>query len=96
MAIFFAAPKWLYFCFVREDTDFVVVWQGRLVGVPVPGNVWTTPGHYNVVGLLPEDNTFAKGSLFILERGSKCVVFDMDGTLVASHLTLTKLLIVHG
>ena len=41
--------------------------QGQLRGVPVPDNVWTTPGHYNIVGLLPEDNTYAKGSMYILE-----------------------------
>lgn len=32
-----------------------------------------------MVALLPEDHTYAKGSLFILEPGTKCIVFDMDG-----------------
>ena len=38
--------------------------------MPVPDNVWNTPGHYNIVGLLPEDNTYAKGSMYILEPAS--------------------------
>lgn len=42
--------------------------------MPVPDNVWTTPGHYNIVGLLPEDNTYAKGSMYILEPASLSVV----------------------
>jgi hypothetical protein len=41
----------------------------------------TTPGHYDIVALLPEDNTFARGSLFVLKPGTKCVLFDMDGTI---------------
>ena len=53
--------------------------QGQLNGISVPEVVWATPGHYSVVALLPEDHTYAKGSLFILAPGTKCVVFDMDG-----------------
>lgn len=62
--------------------------QGQLNGIPVPEFVWATPGHYSVVALLPEDHTFAKGSLFVLAPGTKCVVFDMDGRLF---LTTVKL-----
>ena len=57
--------------------------QGQLNGVSVPDTVWATPGHYSVVALLPEDHTYAKGSLFILAPGTKCVVFDMDGAQAA-------------
>lgn len=53
--------------------------QGRLTSVPVPTKIAQTPGHYSIVGLLPEDHTFSKGSLFILAPGTKCVVFDLDG-----------------
>ena len=50
-----------------------------LKNIPVPAEVLANPGHYSVVGLLPDDHTFAKGSLFILKRGTQGVVFDMDG-----------------
>ena len=53
--------------------------QGQLNGIPLPDEVLRTPGHYSVVALLPEDHTYAKGSLFILAPGTKCIVFDMDG-----------------
>lgn len=53
--------------------------QGQLNGIPLPEEVLRTPGHYSVVALLPEDHTYAKGSLFILAPGTKCIVFDMDG-----------------
>lgn len=55
--------------------------QGKLANVPVPRRIASTPGHYSIVGLLPEDHTFAKGSLFILAPGTKCIVFDLDGVL---------------
>lgn len=47
--------------------------------MPVPLKIAHTPGHYSIVGLLPEDHTFSKGSLFILAPGTKCVIFDLDG-----------------
>ena len=53
--------------------------QGRLRHVPIPSNIWATPGHYSVIGLLPDDHTYAKGSLFIIKPGTKAVVFDVDG-----------------
>jgi hypothetical protein len=55
--------------------------NGTLGPVPVPESLVTTPGHYNVLALLPQDNTFARGSLFILKPGTKCVLFDLDGTI---------------
>ena len=58
--------------------------KGQLNGIGLPASVFATPGHYSVVALLPEDHTYAKGSLFILEPGTKCVVFDMDGTVLTS------------
>ena len=64
--------------------------QGQLNGIPLPDAVWGTPGHYSVVALLPEDHTFAKGSLFILAPGTKCVIFDMDGELHAAVCTPCK------
>lgn len=53
--------------------------QGRLKHVPIPDNIWSAPGHYSVIGLLPDDHTYAKGSLFIIKPGTKAVVFDVDG-----------------
>ena len=47
--------------------------------MPVPPRIAQQPGHYSVVGLLPEDHTFSKGMLFLLEPGTKCVIFDVDG-----------------
>lgn len=41
-------------------------------------------GHYHILGLLPDDNTYGRGSMFILEKGTKCVVFDLDGTMTTS------------
>ncbi len=38
-------------------------------------------GHYEFVSLLPDDYTSAKGSMFVLQPGTKAVVFDMDGTI---------------
>ena len=55
--------------------------QGRLKHVPIPAKIWATPGHYSVIGLLPDDHTYAKGSLFIIKPGTKAVVFDVDGDL---------------
>lgn len=47
----------------------------------MPEKIATTPGHYDIFALLPEDNTFARGSLYILRPGAKLVLFDMDGTI---------------
>lgn len=41
-------------------------------------------GHYHVLALLPEDNTYGRGSLFVLEKGTQFVVFDLDGTITTS------------
>ena len=41
----------------------------------------TNSGHYDIVALLPEDNTFARGSLYVLTPGTQIVLFDMDGTI---------------
>ena len=57
--------------------------HGRLVH-PVPRSMECVPGHYNVMAMLPDDNTFGHGSLFLLEKGTKCVVFDLDGTITTS------------
>lgn len=54
--------------------------NGTLGPIPLPDAVVTTAGHYNVLALLPQDNTFARGSLYILKRKTKCVLFDLDGT----------------
>lgn len=53
--------------------------QGKLNSVPVPPRIAQQPGHYSIVGLLPEDHTFSKGMLFLLQPGTKCVIFDVDG-----------------
>lgn len=53
--------------------------QGKLDSVPVPPRIAQQPGHYSIVGLLPEDHTFSKGMLFLLQPGTKCVIFDVDG-----------------
>ena len=47
----------------------------------MPGNIATQAGHYDIMALLPGDNTFARGSLFMLEPGTKVVLFDLDGTI---------------
>ncbi|KAK9824108.1 hypothetical protein WJX72_007801 [[Myrmecia] bisecta] len=65
--------------------------KGQLKKVPVPDFVYKTPGHYNIIGLLPEDNTYAKGSLFILEPGTQCVVFDLDGTITVGDIEVVTL-----
>ncbi|GMH39222.1 hypothetical protein BSKO_07120 [Bryopsis sp. KO-2023] len=57
--------------------------QGSLI-VPAPKRFTYSPGHYHILGLLPDDNTFGRGSIFMLERGTKCVVFDLDGTITTS------------
>lgn len=105
---------------------------GTLGPIHLQESMVTTPGHYNVLALLPEDNTcgldncsqllkqsdyisdgmlcwdhamragtsgqhelvrlsamdcrFARGSLFILEPGTKCVMFDLDGTITVRQL----------
>lgn len=55
------------------------VMQGKLNSIAVPQKIADTLGHYSIVGLLPEDHTFSKGSLFLLAPGTKCVIFDLDG-----------------
>lgn len=70
--------------------------NGTLGPVPVPESVATTAGHYNVLALLPQDNTFARGSLYILEPKTKVVLFDLDGTVTVRfpgkwHLVRIKL-----
>ena len=57
--------------------------HGRLVR-PVPRSMECVPGLYHVMALLPDDNTFGHGSLFLLEKGTKCVIFDLDGTITTS------------
>ncbi|KAL6779212.1 hypothetical protein ACKKBF_B18325 [Auxenochlorella protothecoides x Auxenochlorella symbiontica] len=54
---------------------------GRLGPLPVTQSVASTPGHYEFVGLLPDDYSYAKGSMFMLEPGTRAVVFDLDGTI---------------
>ncbi|CAL8467040.1 g6576 [Coccomyxa elongata] len=64
--------------------------RGKLNSIAVPQKIADTPGHYSIVGLLPEDHTFSKGSLFILAPGTKCVIFDLDGTItVGDHEVVT-------
>ena len=74
--------------------------QGKLEGVPVPPRIAQQPGHYSVVGLLPEDHTFSKGMLFLLEPGTKCVIFDVDGRpsqlLPAEHLLRYQICLEQG
>lgn len=55
--------------------------RGNLPDVPLPKSLAGVCGHYNVTALLPEDNTFGKGSLYLLPPETKCVVFDLDGTI---------------
>lgn len=57
--------------------------RGRL-HYPMPHSIVCVPGLYNVLALLPDDNTFGHGSVFLLEKGTKCVVFDLDGTITTS------------
>lgn len=57
--------------------------RGRLQH-PMPKSVSPVPGLYNVLAMLPDDNTFGHGSIFLLEKGTKCVVFDLDGTITTS------------
>eukprot|EP00210_Caulerpa_lentillifera_P003087 g2949.t1 len=57
--------------------------HGR-VEVPVPNHVAPIAGLYHVMALLPDDNTFGHGTLYLLEKGTKCVVFDLDGTITTS------------
>ena len=52
--------------------------------VTLPKSITARPGHYNVTALLPEDNTFGKGSMYMLPPGTKCIVYDMDGTITVS------------
>ncbi|KAK2076228.1 hypothetical protein QBZ16_001160 [Prototheca wickerhamii] len=54
---------------------------GRLGPLPLPPTVAAAPGHWEFVGLLPDDYSSAKGSLFMLQPGTKAVVFDLDGTI---------------
>lgn len=65
---------------------FITEANGSLGPIECPSRMASTPGHYNVIALLPEDNTFAKGSLYVLKPGTKCVVMDVDGTLTVRHL----------
>ncbi|KAK9805362.1 hypothetical protein WJX73_006658 [Symbiochloris irregularis] len=65
--------------------------SGRLKHVPIPSNIWATPGHYSVIGLLPDDHTYAKGSLFIVKPGTKAVVFDVDGTLTVGDIEVVTM-----
>jgi hypothetical protein len=58
--------------------------QGKLNSVPIPPRIAQQPGHWSIVGLLPEDHTFSKGMLFLLQPGTKCVIFDVDGAYAAS------------
>eukprot|EP01026_Neomeris_dumetosa_P070933 TRINITY_DN712_c0_g1_i2.p1 TRINITY_DN712_c0_g1~~TRINITY_DN712_c0_g1_i2.p1 ORF type:complete len:599 (-),score=58.43 TRINITY_DN712_c0_g1_i2:1196-2992(-) len=64
--------------------------KGLLEEVSLPESIYGTPGHYNVTAFLPEDNTFAKGSLFMLKRGTPCIVFDLDGTITVGDKEVDK------
>eukprot|EP01025_Chloroclados_australasicus_P011072 TRINITY_DN147_c1_g1_i3.p1 TRINITY_DN147_c1_g1~~TRINITY_DN147_c1_g1_i3.p1 ORF type:complete len:802 (+),score=62.20 TRINITY_DN147_c1_g1_i3:219-2624(+) len=55
--------------------------RGLLTEVPLPDQILQKASHYNIMAFLPEDNTFAKGSLFMLQPNTPCVVFDLDGTI---------------
>ncbi|CAK0735032.1 hypothetical protein CVIRNUC_000518 [Coccomyxa viridis] len=70
--------------------------KGKLEGVPVPPRIAQQPGHYSVVGLLPEDHTFSKGMLFLLEPGTKCVIFDVDGTLTVGDIQVVTVAALDG
>merc|ERR1712216_1036209 len=45
-----------------------------------PQEMYQTPGHYAVRAVVAEDNTIGHGSVFMLEKGTRTVVFDLDGT----------------
>lgn len=53
--------------------------NGDLQRVDVPQRIAHRPGLYQVISLLPRDNTFACGSLFMLHPGTKFIIFDVDG-----------------
>ncbi|KDD74816.1 hypothetical protein H632_c1055p0, partial [Helicosporidium sp. ATCC 50920] len=57
--------------------------NGKLGPLALPPSLARTPGHYEVLGVLPDDYTFAKGSLYILRPGTRAVVVDMDGTITS-------------
>lgn len=46
-----------------------------------PPFVATQPGHYAIRAVVASDNTIGHGSLYILEKGTRAVVLDLDGTI---------------
>eukprot|EP01026_Neomeris_dumetosa_P061563 TRINITY_DN58113_c0_g1_i1.p1 TRINITY_DN58113_c0_g1~~TRINITY_DN58113_c0_g1_i1.p1 ORF type:complete len:768 (-),score=71.74 TRINITY_DN58113_c0_g1_i1:493-2742(-) len=55
--------------------------RGLLQDISLPESMRRNPGLYDVWAFLPEDNTYAKGSMFMLQPGTPCIVFDLDGTI---------------
>jgi len=57
--------------------------KGKLIR-PLPNSILRSPGIYNILAILPDDNTWGSGNMFLLEKGTKCIVFDLDGTITTS------------
>eukprot|EP01135_Chromosphaera_perkinsii_P002395 Nk52_evm1s223 gene=Nk52_evmTU1s223 len=55
--------------------------EGGRITAEVPKWVIHTPGHYMVRMVVLHDHSMAQGSIFVVEKGTGAVVFDVDGTL---------------
>lgn len=49
--------------------------------VNLPQDYACKPGHYGATAVVASDHTTGFGSVFVLKCGTKCVIFDLDGTI---------------
>eukprot|EP00127_Corallochytrium_limacisporum_P001772 Clim_evm3s80 gene=Clim_evmTU3s80 len=73
-ARYMASNKWVRLGMFTTDKS------GR-IKIPVPERVLQNIGHFRVRAVVRRDNSVASGSLFIVPKGAKFVIYDIDGTL---------------
>ncbi|KJE96781.1 diacylglycerol kinase 1 [Capsaspora owczarzaki ATCC 30864] len=68
------SDEWMHIGTFRTDM------AGR-VFVPMPKWVHSTVAHYRIRMVALHDHSIAAGSLYVVPKGTACIVYDIDGTL---------------
>ena len=68
---------------------FVTDGAGRLE-LEAPEDMQAAVGHYAIRAVMERDGSVGEGSLFVLEKGTPCVLMDLDGTLNVGDESMTE------
>ena len=58
--------------------------------IEAPEDMQQTAGHYAIRAVMEHDGTVGSGSIFVLEKGTPCVLMDLDGTLNVGDESMTE------